>query len=392
MLSETSTFVRRPVWLLVIDQLPFDHLISDCCNSDGEQSDSDATTLLYSPFDDLDMRSTFFEQYLIQDVRKSATLQDALGGKEAVSDFCDRLRASGGTIAHVRLRCSMNEVAHEVAQTFDSADSWIFGDDGTVDNSEFLVPLQSTGVESAALSAVCTKSFAQAAFVCVEVQIPSVESRLKIAASIVEWIRRARETVEALDSNAPPVLLVTSLRGEARSVVDPFAAVAEESLVHAPLWIEHGAGHVRRVQSLAGSFDLLPTILEYLSGDREVTQETATTEERSSQVLAHLSGKPLSLARLPQTFHPEKDRLLRLKGDLWNALRSHQYLLVQEQPCDPEEVSESCEVEKSGEEFIDHRQPVRHLFLKPDDVWNVHNVIVAYEAIADEMEALSGGW
>jgi hypothetical protein len=30
----------------------------------------------------------------------------------------------------------------------------------------------------------------------------------------------------------------------------------------------------------------------------------------------------------------------------------------------------------------------RRLYLKPDDVWNVHDSIVTYEAVADEMDAV----
>jgi hypothetical protein len=42
-----------------------------------------------------------------------------------------------------------------------------------------------------------------------------------------------------------------------------------------------------------------------------------------------------------------------------------------------------------GEPVDESQATTRHLYLKPDDVWNVHDVIVAYDAIADELEAIA---
>jgi hypothetical protein len=74
-------------------------------------------------------------------------------------------------------------------------------------------------------------------------------------------------------------------------------------------------------------------------------------------------------------FYGESDRLLRLVGDGWSALRSQQYLLV------------SAEKQDQDSEAMDSGLDRRRLYLKPDDVWNVHDSIVTYEAVADEMDA-----
>jgi hypothetical protein len=75
-------------------------------------------------------------------------------------------------------------------------------------------------------------------------------------------------------------------------------------------------------------------------------------------------------------FDCESDRLLRLVGDSWSALRSQQYLLV------------TAEMQDQNAKTMDLGLDRRRLYLKPDDVWNVHDSIVTYEAVADEMDAV----
>ncbi|MEI7701614.1 MAG: hypothetical protein WCK86_17580, partial [Planctomycetia bacterium] len=62
------------------------------------------------------------------------------------------------------------------------------------------------------------------------------------------------------------------------------------------------------------------------------------------------------------------DRMLRLKGDGWTGLRTQQYLLVVNAPSEKEEFAAE--------------EPLLQLYLKPDDYWNVNNVIVSYGEIA----------
>ena len=186
------------------------------------------------------------------------------------------------------------------------------------------------------------------------------------------------------DCVTPLVLIVSSQRGYERSIKDPFFTSCDEGLIHAPLWIERPVGHSCRVQSLAASFDLLPTVLEFLTGMTQQALITDSIADRATHVLTELSGQSLSLASAILSFCPGKDRLIRLKGKNWTALRSQQYLLVF-----PEDVAPNdTEVDRTTSADR-HQRPARKLFLKPDDIWNVHDVIVTYESIADEMQSLA---
>jgi hypothetical protein len=88
----------------------------------------------------------------------------------------------------------------------------------------------------------------------------------------------------------------------------------------------------------------------------------------------------MSLVSVCEHHKPLPDRLLRLVGDSWTALRTQQYLHVQpEAQKDP-----SCNPEAPPEETA---RTTRRLYLKPDDLWNVNDAVVSYAEIANQMEA-----
>jgi hypothetical protein len=206
---------------------------------------------------------------------------------------------------------------------------------------------------------------------------------MAVAESVLAWTRKLHSACFS-DLLARPVLIVSSRRGLKRQVNAPFKVGGNEGLVHAPLWIDSGAEYACGVQALAGSFDLLPTVEEYLSSFVSVGLEGFLPENSGHHALANLSGDPMSLVPLVHSFQSGKDRRLALTGDSWTALRSLEYLLVHEAKQDvasPEEAS--------GISADAHEAAPRSLYLKPDDYWNVHDVIVAYEAIADEMGNLA---
>ncbi len=116
----------------------------------------------------------------------------------------------------------------------------------------------------------------------------------------------------------------------------------------------------------------------------KLISSTADKDQASTRVLTDLDGNSVSLVTAVQSFCPGNDRLLRLTGDSWAGLRSQQYLLVRMTQ------SDSLQIMESENEPEPAEVSVRHLYLKPDDVWNVQDMIVAYEAIADEMESLAG--
>ena len=60
---------------------------------------------VFGPFDDLEMQSSFFEQYMLQDASNTSTETDILGGIAAVGRFTARIRAANKSACLVRLVC-----------------------------------------------------------------------------------------------------------------------------------------------------------------------------------------------------------------------------------------------------------------------------------------------
>ena len=327
-------------------------------------------------FDDLDIGSTFFEQYLIQDARCGAKAADVLGGEEAVVHFQQLLRENGHLIAQVVCRTA----ALETIAVVDSSLLWGPESDATT----LEVSLNSESEKKTPLSEqlMTVQEFLEADLVWFNVQEFSSTDGTGTSVSILGEILELRRSV----SNVPaeqPILIVSSLRGSPRKVALPFVGGCEESLIHVPLWIDEGRSHARRLQKLAGSFDLLPTLAEYLTGkplkersESHTDLATPGDREAESQDAFSLAVGPKSLWPLLTGFDNGGDRLLRLVGDGWTALRSQQYLLV------------SAEVNDHDSETMNSGLDRRRLYLKPDDFWNVNNSIVTYEAVADEMDAV----
>lgn len=140
---------------------------------------------------------------------------------------------------------------------------------------------------------------------------------------------------------------------------------------------------------MPGSFDLLPTVEDFftcsatcLQAESEEVNETMTLFHKS-HALTEISKLPTSLKTLCGNFPIFRDRLLRLTGDNWTALRTAQYFVIRTAAWMKPNVNSQLETVKERQVFT------RHLYLKPDDVWNVHDVIVAYDSIADELEAIA---
>ncbi len=380
MLNDEFASNRQRVWVLMFDRLPFDRPVSQSQVVQDPGSIEETTPVQYSSIDDLDLRSTFFEQYLIQDVSESATVVDVLGGAGVVHQFCEQLDQGAYAVAHIRLTCG-GSVSSDPALT--STGAWLLPQTSNSRTAEYLIQTAESGTAERELNTVFDLNLLDLDLVWFDVKISLPDEDCVIADSIVRWLRQHRSQVMH-DCVTPLVLIVSSQRGYERSIKDPFFTSCDEGLIHAPLWIERPAGHSCRVQSLAASFDLLPTVLEFLTGMTQQALITDSIDDRATHVLTELSGQSLSLASAIQSFCPGKDRLIRLKGKNWTALRSQQYLLVF-----PEDVAPNdTEVDRTTSADR-HQRPARKLFLKPDDIWNVHDVIVTYESIADEMQSLA---
>lgn len=330
----------------------------------------------YTSFDDLDISSSFFEQYLIQDARSGANVAEILGGEEALAHFLQLLRQNGRLIASVVCRVT-DEETNAVVET---SPLWASASDASV----IQVSLKSSSEKQFSLSEqlVTVPRLREADLVWFDVQDRFATDQLALSASILGEILELRRSVSS-EPAEQPILIVSSLRGSSRTITPPFVDGCDESLIHVPLWIDEGNGHARRLQRLAGSFDLLPTLAEYLTSGPGNERSGNSSELATSFDKKTESNDTFSLAIGPKSLRPLKtgiddagDRLLRLAGDGWTALRSQQYMLV------------SAEVHDHELGTIGSGLEQRRLYLKPDDFWNVNDSIVAYEAIADEMDAV----
>ncbi|MEY3176626.1 MAG: hypothetical protein RLZZ436_4540, partial [Planctomycetota bacterium] len=87
----TSAIGRSPVWLVLFDPLPEIPAVSPVSSAESQAQAAGPAAV----FECLESRSVVFEQYLIQDVRESATLDDYLGGADAVGNWGRCLAGAG---------------------------------------------------------------------------------------------------------------------------------------------------------------------------------------------------------------------------------------------------------------------------------------------------------
>lgn len=343
----------------------------------GEPIIDEATKVLlptYTSFDDLDIASAFFEQYLLQDARRGANAAEILGGEMALVQFRQILLQNDRRIAAVVCRSADSE-ANAVGDTFPLRRS-------EIEATTIQVLLDASLESGNSLSEQMTSpKVLEADLVWFDIQDLSSRHDSQWPASILDEVLELRRSVSA-EPSEQPILIVSSLRGLSRTVAPPFVGGCDEGLIHVPLWIDEGDGHARRLQKLAGSFDLLPTLAEYMIAEPAEESSVRPAElEAPNGTKAELQDE-WRVAVGTRSLRPVLtgrgcggDRLLRLVGDGWTALRSQQYLLVSTEPKD-----EDSGMTSSG---LDRRQ----LYLKPDDFWNVNDSIVTYEAVADEMDA-----
>lgn len=153
-------------------------------------------------------------------------------------------------------------------------------------------------------------------------------------------------------------LIVTASRGIKKTLPASFDSALSQSVIHLPLWIYSPQMPARRTQVVCGSRDMAPTLAE-LTG---VTFFEPT--DTSGQSLLVLAAEE------------NAERILELNGPGWRALRTPTYLLVIRDAA-------AEEVDRSHDEEL---EPIRRLYLKPDDYWNVNDVYSSYEEIARLME------
>lgn len=337
---------QRPVWLVLFDPLPVDTI---------ESIDS-----LPSAFDQLDVLGIAFEQFLVQDLRDAATLDDYLGGVETIRNWCRDARVpersviwlqagsdvqpSGGVFSAPEL------VASAQARTLQ------------ISSAEFLQPPTETAA-----------ALASAALVIVSVRLAAATASAAACAELLAGLKSLASTLFTGPQQLQPFWLVTGFRGLPRPLEPPLECGADESSLHVPLWVTAESSAGTRLQVLCGSFDLLPTIGELLSPGYLPPAHTAPPEAPRNL-----------LAEEIQRFD-SSPRLLRLQHDHWCGLRTSQYFLVQ--PIHSEAKPHSNSDSSQHIEFEEPPEP--RLYLKPDDYWNISNSIVAFREIADQMASVN---
>lgn len=342
-----------------------------------------------NPFDDLDLQSTFFEQYLLQDTRSSSLATGTPGTLDAWQRLAASLRAANKAAGYVRLVCvdsPADRVSTDELQSVQPHEGSLAAQGTAFSVIERAVSCSSAGTDEIdhALfrSDSGLRSVLESDLVWIAAQTESAKDSRTAASQLLTLIQKLRSEATSAPADAP-VLIVSSMRRSTHEVALPFISGLSDSQIHVPLWIDHGAGHACRIQALTGSNDLLPTLWEYLTGEAANAENSEPNPKTpNDQTAVNLSSRPLSLVGTCQHHNPLPDRLLRVQGDTWDALRTQQYFLVRSDG----RVSPS---DSAGSLSCEDQQNLRRLYLKPDDVWNVNDAIVAYSAIADQMERMA---
>jgi hypothetical protein len=385
--SETGLKSISPaVWVLIFDQYPFDVACDESRESQGtggltpaaRQQDNDA-------FDRLDLESTCFEQFLLQNVRSKVPVDAVFGGEPEFRQLAEAMTAAGQTASLVSLTVEAAlSTDHEGSSAMESS------------LRRCGLPLQAAiGLDCSNRDAAATAddglANADRAFlanlVWMEAPIASSANAANAAKKILDFVCRRLQS-QSVQAGHCPVLMVTFRRGDDRDVREPLKAGIAENRMHVPLWIQPHAGHACRVQALAGSFDLLPTIETFLgcagATDEASPPDVAQIADLSERVVAaaqQLSSDPQSLAFLCGAPQVCPDRLLQLCGDGWKGARTEEFLLVISDHSKPE--TEKTESDSDGA-----AEPSRRLFVKPEDRYNVNDVSGTYATTADELARL----
>ena len=345
-MSDNAELARRGVWVLMFDRLN----LAD--SLDGRSS---------SAFDALELQSTYFEQYLLQDVRDSAGLQDVLGGQASTKHFGNGLGESGMSTGVLRIIC----------------DEAVTGDQPDWRNPRVTAirRLPAEPVDSVSLSwqaDVELRKVLSSDLVWIDAEIGSGGTAL--AGRLLDVIQQLRKNVTQ-NPELQAVLIVSVVCGSDHMIAAPFMAGLCESRIHVPLWIDNGVSQACRIQSIVGSGDLLPTVTELLTGIEVDSALDQTTEMAWMAEQLPLSGASMSLVSLCNAPRDVPDRILKLTGDGWTARRTQGFLLVHHP------LTANPAHQPATDAFSTSR-----LYLKPDDQWNVNDVSGTYAEVAEEMD------
>lgn len=376
---------RTAVWVLIFDRYPGDVAFEESRESHftGEVTPT-ARLGNDGAFDRLNLESTCFEQFLLQDVRGKVGVHEVFGSEPAWSRLSDALAAAGQTVSLVSLKAdrTSGSIHHDclamesfLQRSHIPLSAVIEWNPGTISHAGSGVGNSDQSLEAFSAS-----------MVWLEAEVTSVDDPAKEAKQILDFVLDRLKTHSETDQQSP-VLLVTFRKGDDFFVREPLKSGMAENRLHVPLWIRPNDGHACRVQALAGSFDLLPTIMTFLgstdAADEASPPDVAQIADLSERIVVTqlLSSEPLSLAFLCGAPQVCQDRLLKLRGDGWKAARTEEFLLV----ISNSRESDAGETESDGDSS---EEPSRRLYVKPEDRFNVNDVSKTYATTADELAQL----
>ena len=380
----TENFATTPaVWVLIFDRYPGNVASEESrephCTGGLTPTARQGNA---GPFDRLDLASTCFEQFLLQDVRSNISADEVFGGEAAFRKLAEVMIAAGQTVSLVSLTVEGASITdHEDCSAMESSlrrcGVPLHSAIGLDVSNRDVTASDGDGPEYA------DRTF-RANLVWMEASLASAEN---VAKTILDSVFTRLQS-HSEQSGHCPVLMVTFRTGDDRDVREPLKSGIAENRIHVPLWIQPHVGHACRVQALAGSFDLLPTIEKFLgsarASDEASPPDVAQIADSSERVVAsgqQLASSPGSLAFLCGAPQVCPDRLLKLHGDGWKGARTEQFLLV---------ISDcgQSQTEKTESDGDDSEEPSRRLFVKPEDRYNVNDVSGTYATAADELARL----
>ena len=378
----TENFATTPaVWVLIFDRYPGDVASEESrephCTGGLTPTARQGNA---GPFDRLDLASTCFEQFLLQDVRSNISADEVFGGEAAFRKLAEVMIAAGQTVSLVSLTVEGASITdHEDCSAMESSlrrcGVPLHSAIGLDVSNRDVTASDGDGPEHA------DRTFL-ANLVWMEASLASAENAAK---TILDTVFTRLQSHSEQPGHCP-VLMVTFRTGDDRDVREPLKSGIAENRIHVPLWIQPHVGHACRVQALAGSFDLLPTIEKFLgsarASDEASPPDVAQIADSSERVVAsgqQLASSPGSLAFLCGAPQVCPDRLLKLHGDGWKGARTEQFLLV---------ISDWGQSQTEKTESDDSEELSRRLFVKPEDRYNVNDVSGTYATAADELARL----
>jgi hypothetical protein len=438
MMTEINATVPA-VWVLIFDRYP----MADESREAAETQSIDQLPLAAGQhnagtFDRPDLESTCFEQFLLQNVRSDAEAFDVFGGEAALSQLAAAMTANNQTTSLVRLNSGYADLKGDAE--FEAMQTSLLN---------CRMPLNCKAKLDCSGGSETRSDRVEQAY---SASLVWMEARAALSADLaVEYDQILDFVFEQLQHQTTrekrcPVLIVTFRSGNEHFVRPPLSCGIAENRIHVPLWIRPNPGHACRVQALAGSFDLLPTIATFLGSaaasdeacppDVPLTDRSAASISRGAAPLVNIAfalgnertypdantcnatevnvGKDKSTARDQSSSvrSDDKQELIRKSSQdvvevvLPSGTRSLAFLCGAPQVC-PDRLlllcgdgwraarteefllvlsdpkeSHGAQTESDGDSSA---EPSRRLYVKPEDLFNVNDVSGTYATTADAL-------